>query len=318
LGLDGQWIHSLASTEWGLFAGTREQGVFRWRSGESWEPLGLDHAIVSSILYVPASPTRLLVGVSPYSDEQTEAAIFASVDRGRTWIGWDDGLAARKENRGWAFSLALDPGDPNRLFMGQSASIMRSRNAGLTWEYVFGDDDVAGGGIRSIVVSPRQDGRVWAGGQGAIFSPVIARSDDFGDSWQFLNPSPSGDNVVTALLLDPRQGDGVWAGMGGGVMYSSDAGTSWQWVLRLQGGLVGDLTLLDDSLYAVAIENIRPSPDGTGELSDLGLYRSSDWGATWEKLPTPPGISGGFRIVGHRSGGLLIGTTANGVWHFEP
>ena len=318
LGLDGQWIHALASTEWGLFAGTREQGVFRWRSGTSWEALGLDHAIVSSILYVPASPARLLVGVSPYSDETTEAAVFSSVDRGQTWVAWDDGLAARKGNRGWAYSLALDPSDPNKLFMGQSAPIMRSLNAGQTWQYVYGNDDIAGGGIGSIMVSPRQDGRVWAGGQTALLSGTIRRSDDNGENWQFFNPTPNSDNQVSALVLDPRHADGIWAGMGVQIMYSGDAGNSWGLVLRPEFSSVADLMLLDGVLYAVGAVNTDLVPSNMGPVSELGLYRSSDWGATWEPMAAPVELSGGFRIVGDGSGGLLIGTTASGVWHLAP
>ena len=309
LALDGQWIEALASTEWGLFAGTREQGVFRWRSGTSWEALGLDHAIVSSILYVPASPARLLVGVRPYSDEQTEAAVFSSVDRGQTWVAWDDGLAARKGNRGWAYSLALHPSDPNLLFMGQESAIMRSRNAGQTWQYVHGSDEASAVGIYSIVVSPHLDGQLWAGGLGPLIYGILMRSNDDGETWQQLTTAPS----VFKLVPDPRNPDGVWAVTAGVVRYSSDAGSTWELALGdINAGRVTDLTLLDESLYAVTWKGTDP---GTG---DLGLYQSSDWGATWEEMATPGGLTGGFRIIASSSGGLLLGTSASGVWHVEP
>lgn len=323
LGLEGQWIHALADTEWGLYAGTRENGVFRFSpQTREWEPLGLDHAIVSSILFVPGSPRRLLVGVSPYSDEQTAAAVFASEDRGRTWVAWDGGLAARLGNRAWAYSLALDPADASRVFMGQSYPLMRSTDGGRTWLYVWGSEDIFGNGINSIAVSPSQDGRVWAGGRTGVFAAAILRSEDGGENWRYIDPLPGDENEVSAVVIDPRNPDALWAAMSagrGGVLYSSDAGVTWQWVLTIwERGVIADLALANGVLYAVAAENFRPAPDGQSMLSDLGLYRSPDWGISWDTLPVPQGVSGGYRITRSAGGGLLIGTMANGVWHVTP
>jgi hypothetical protein len=326
LGLVGQWIDALEYTEWGLYAGSRLGGLiwFDARTG-GWVERGLDHAIPSSILLVPGPTTRLLVGVTPYSDEQTAAAVFASVDQGRTWTEWDGGLAARYDFRAWAYSLAFDPQDPNRLFMGEIYSVARSRDGGQTWGYVWPDTVrlASGSAISTIVPAAARPGRMWAGGQSAIFSSAVLRSDDRGETWHHIDPLPGDENAVSGLVADPRNPDGVWASMGaglGGVMYSGDAGATWEWVLKTWGrGQVYDMTRVGNALFAVAAENFRdpPGPIGLPD-ADLVLYRSLDWGGTWDTIAAPPDTDGGLRVTHDARGDLYIGTASSGVWHVTP
>lgn len=123
-----------------------------------------------------------MVGLQPRADEQTEAAVFATEDAGATWKPWDGGLAARFGFRAWAHSLASDPLNPERLFMGQSSSILRSEDGGESWRYVLGNENLQGLGINSIVVSANSDRGVWAGGQTAFFAAAVLRSRDSGDT----------------------------------------------------------------------------------------------------------------------------------------
>lgn len=324
LGLEDQWITALAMTPWGLYAGTADSGVFHL-SDSTWQPLGLDH--VSSILFVPGSTDRLLVGVYPFSDEQTDAAVFATEDRGATWLPWDGGLAARRGNRGWAFSLGMNADRPRRLFMGYFDQIVRSEDAGRTWAFVHGDESQIGGGqIRAIEVAVSAHGQVWAGGSTSIFTAVIWRSTDSGDSWEFVDPTPRHENAVQALMVEPENSNRVWAalsGVTGGVMRSDDAGKTWTYRLppRLDRDIFA-LARVNVTLYAVARENLRLPPSGQGRSwSDLGLYRSCDDGETWDTLPVPPGIGGGLAMTIDRESRLVIGTGfgsgGGGVWRFS-
>lgn len=324
LGLDGRWVTALAATEWGLYAGTHDDGVFRLDPATgTWQSLGLDHAIVSSILFVSGSTERLLVGMIAYSDEQTEAAVFASTDSGRTWQPWDGGLAARRGNRGWAYSLGVDPGNPERLFMGYFDMIVRSEDGGRSWQFVNGEQSLIGGGVnRAIVVSPRRDGRVWVAGETSLFTGVVWRSTDWGDSWEFIDPMPLNEVGIWTLALDEGNSDRVIAGTVGGVLRSDDAGTSWHYVsfLRTPGAVLA-LAVMDGALYAVSDENARPEPGGgPGVISDLGLYRSYDGGKSWERLATPDGARGGRSLLVESQGQLLIGTRtlgSGGVWRLR-
>jgi hypothetical protein len=321
LGRDGQWVTAIASTEWGLYVGTHDDGVF-WLdpSSNHWLPLGLDHAIVSSIVFVPGATKRLLVGVMPYADETTAAAIFASEDGGLSWKPWDGGLAAEHGNRAWASSLAVDPVNPDRLYMGQSAPILRSDDGGRSWSYVWLNADMFGGGVSAIVASRHGDGRVWAAGHTAFFTAFVLRSSDWGESWEFIDPTPRVENDVSALAEDVDAPLRLWAGMGGmqgAVMRSDDGGVTWVWSLRT--GWVFGLTTLSGVVYAVSTENFRPPPDGQGPpLSDLGFYRTLNGGMSWDTLPVPAGARGAQAVTADRGGGLLIGTRGSGVWRVSP
>src|SRR5690625_6863820 len=60
IGLEQQWVTDVIHTEEGLYAGTRDDGVFRYDPHTlTWESLGLDHAVISSLLFLPGSPGRL-------------------------------------------------------------------------------------------------------------------------------------------------------------------------------------------------------------------------------------------------------------------
>ena len=304
---------ALLDTPWGVFAGTGDSGMFRYDPGPGqWEPLGLDHAVVSAMLFVPGPVPRLLVAMRPHAEEQTTAAVFATEDAAQTWVPWDGGLAERHGNRQWAFSLARDPGEPKRLYMGQSASVLRSGDGGRTWQYVYGSADLFGRGVNAIVISPNRDGRVWTGAEAALGNALVLRSEDWGDSWEPIIPTLGSENAVFALAVDADRPARLWAGVRGGVSRSGDGGRSWEYVLEVDG-LVMSLLSGAGCLYAIG---------GTfsDAGSDLAVYRSGDSGTTWSMIPTPAGVPGSDVAVQDSSGRLLVGivSPSGGVWRFVP
>jgi photosystem II stability/assembly factor-like uncharacterized protein len=317
LGLQGEWVTALAATEWGLFAGTRDSGAFRLDSSAGgWVPLGLNHAIVSSLLFVPGQTKRLLVGLRPRSDEQTDAAVYSTEDRGLTWRPWDGGLATRNGRRAWAYALAVDPGNPDRLYLGQSFPILRSHDGGLTWTYVFGDSTDVGMGIGAIVVSPARDGRVWAAGQTGFFAAAVLRSDNWGDTWRTVYPT-SEENAVVALLARPSGRHTLWAGLLGHVMRSDDEGSSWRTVLAAESPIYfTSLLMHGEILYAFSDEQLWRFPQPPG--SRLGIFRSCDDGLSWDTLRMSVEITGASTVAPGGSSAILIGTRGSGVWMLQP
>ena len=318
LGLDGHWLSAISETPWGLFAGTLGGGVFRLEPSDGkWVPLGLDHAQIGAIAFVPGSPDRLLVSVKPYADEQTDAAVFASEDGGATWAPSDDGLAVRNDRRFWSYSLAVAPTEPAKVFWGGNASILRSEDGGRHWSFVYGAEDWWGPGIGAMTVAPGGNGRVWAGGMTAIFLPTVIRMDAWGDTVQQLFISPNNENSVYSLALDPRNPDRLLAGMMGGVLYSDDDAETWNLSLVVDDlhGWVWTLAVQGNSVYAATMEDFSTAGDPL--TTRLGLYVTGDSGESWEAVPVPEGVAGAQSLLVHSDGRLLIGTAGSGLWSVE-
>ena len=330
LGLNQETITSLADTPWGLFAGTVGNGVFQFDGGGHWRNVGLrlSRAYISSLLYVPTHPPRLLAAIGAWRDtagtNDTQAAVYATEDA-RQWFAWDDGLDARASLRGddaWGYSLAMDPGNPNTIYLGLAYPILRSQDGGRSWQFVWGTEADMGSwmAIPSLLVSPTRDGRVWAGGETAFFDGRILSGPDWGASWSLVNPTPTYENAVEVLAIDPRNPSNLWAGLAGvtpGVVRSTDGGGSWTYALHC--GSVYGFGWVGDTLYAASTENFRPPPDGRGPpMTDLGMYRSVNGGTTWDTLKTPEGVGGAAVFVADARGALLVGTRLGvrglGLW----
>jgi photosystem II stability/assembly factor-like uncharacterized protein len=220
-------------------------------------------------------------------------------------------------------TLAIDPKDPNTVFIGISAGsaekgFFRTKDGGKSWAKLAGGLPDLYAGV--LAVHP-QNGTLLAnpGVEG------IWRSSDGGDSWARVASDPGG---VNALLFHPtgniawgvtsqrgcvRSGDGgvTWAptsntnlplnqfGLGPfafdgtklylgtdgrGVYVSTDNGDSW--TQATSTGLAG--------VSGAGVTNLASTPSRPGvvfaETAFAGVFRSTDGGSTFTKLE--PGGSG--------------------------
>ncbi len=308
LGLDGQEVLALAETDWGLFAGTATAGLFRLNAATGeWTPLGLSEGLVRALLFVGDDPRRLLVGVAPDPARgDVPVNLLATEDTGKTWLPWDQGLNQPGGAKHAPHSLAVDPGNPSRVYMGTDAPILRSENGGREWYYVFASPAAFGQGVHSLLLSPARDGRIWAGGQDGVARGYVRSSTDWGDTWTALELTPGKFNSVSALALEVVRSR-LWAATAQGVFRSDDGGSSWE----LAPGLAyaGQLLFLGDTLLAARAEApVDPNVPGY----PLGLYLSVD--GTWTRIEVPDGALAGRCMIVDREGHVLIGTAGSGVW----
>lgn len=108
----------------------------------------------------------------------------------------------------------------------------------------------------------------------------VLRSNDDGDTWSRI-PLDQGlefDSVVRTLAVHPERPNVVYAGAEVGLGRSDDAGTHWTRV---------DSPFNDQQVWAIAIDPADPDSMtvGTGAPSRAVMYRSSDAGSTWDRLP---------------------------------
>ncbi len=155
--------------------------------------------------------------------------------------------------------------------------------------------------------------------------------------WVSIGPGNIGGRI-RSVVIDPNDANRIWIGsVGGGIWHSSTAGDLWAPVNDFMANLAVSAMAINpvnsDILYAgtgeffaVAGSEGQPfSPDG---LRGLGVFKSTDGGATWRQLPaTNPadpavcvgaGVNCGWSYVNRLAispeGSTILAATAAGIW----
>jgi hypothetical protein len=304
-------VVSLAADRRGtLYAGTREQGVFRsLDAGATWEPArrGLQQLDVRALAVDP----RGIV----YAGTST-GAVFRSTDRGAIWepasgqavgaappsrLPWRRGAAGGPLPPAAVHALlAVRWDDVSAVLAATGAGVQRSTDGGRTWRPASrGMPGAEEGGATDLAVEALAAGpgkrEVWAGTARGVF-----RTADGADRWQPKNRGlPSTDpftgfsaTAVHALALIAPRGRGeprLVAGTERGVFVSTDGGEHWRprplppptGSPPSEPPAVGTLALAEDPLTLD-----RRLFAGTPR----GLWTSSDEGESWQPVePFPPG-----------------------------
>ncbi len=244
---------------------------------------------------VPTQPNVAYVGFD-------NGGVWRSTDYGNNWEPIFD-----KEATGSVGAIAVAPSDPNVIYVGTGAGIIRpdlatglgiykSVDAGKTWTHLGLFDSQM---IAYIDVDPRDPNRVFVAVLGHPYGPNtergVFRSTDGGTSFQKVlykdeytsanevRIDPSDPSIVYATLWQQQQTfweGSTFGGGGNGIFKSTDGGTTWK---QLKDGL-------PDALQAnIAIAPSNPklvyamvAPAGAnGASGPVGFYRSTDAGEHW-------------------------------------
>ncbi len=176
--------------------------------------------------------------------------VWRSTDYGSTWTPLFD-----RESTGSIGAIAVAPSDPNIIYVGSGAGIIRpdlatgdgmfkSTDAGKTWTRLGLTDSQM---IAHIEVAPRDPNRLFVAVLGHPYGPNaergIFRSTDGGRSFQKdlykdeytsgddVRIDPSDPNVVYAALWQQQQAfyeGGGFGGTSGGIFKSTEGGTNWK------------------------------------------------------------------------------------------
>jgi photosystem II stability/assembly factor-like uncharacterized protein len=266
-------IDSSSSGAARLYLGTDQRGV--WRSvdgGFTWKPAnrGLASGASSSItaLAVPRRPSgTAYVG--------TKDGLYRTFNGGTSWTLLRKGLPAAGVE-----ALDVSRSDPRTVYASLSGfGIYRSANGGDSWSPA-GSPVPAGIPISALAVHPRSSRIVYAGSNaGGAF-----KTTDGGAHWTATGlPSTV---RVRVLALDATTGVTLWAGAAGpdpnltgtdpgGVLSSADGGATWT---RNNNGITGLIA------HSAAVDSADSDILVAG-LQGLGLFRTPDGGAHWERVP---------------------------------
>jgi photosystem II stability/assembly factor-like uncharacterized protein len=152
--------------------------------------------------------------------------------------------------------------------------------------------------IFDVAVEPRTGlpPRVYAASP--IDRPSFFRSDDGGATWQVPGNPPPGVQLVR-LARDPRAPGALWASGLGGISHTADAGATWTRALLDNPGSL---------LYlAEVVPDVRDPQTIWASGHELvgvlyptlytRVFRSTDGGATWERIDAGLPETGGADVV---------------------
>ena len=234
-----------------VYAGTEPSALFRSTDrGETfelvrslwdhphrpnWQPGGGGQAI-HTVLPDPADPDIVTVAMST-------GGVYRTEDAGETWNPFNRGIGAEfipgetPEYGQCVHKVAIDAGDPDRMYAQNHGGVFRSDDAGRSWQSIA-DGLPADFGF-PIVAHPNRPGTVYVFPLVAAIErfppsgkPAVWRSDDAGETWQETGPGLPAE-AHTAVLRDAFVSDqaeplGLYLGTRHGAIWASnDEGGTW-------------------------------------------------------------------------------------------
>jgi photosystem II stability/assembly factor-like uncharacterized protein len=235
-----------------------------------WTAGAIEGGDINEIVINPQDPNTL------YASSGGEG-LFRSRDAGENWeFVFSNGLA---------MNVAIDPVDPNYLYLFGPWQLFRSDDAGDTWETLYTEFPVnlgepegvhefgCGGDIKPYP-HPTESGTVFASVCYAESGYGLIKSTDHRETW---DPSTKdiNDPYITAVAFHPGDSKKIVAGTAYGELYvSKDGGDSWE--------------SLGQPMNYIGLTMFNPhNPDElwfAGQF--MGKY-TDDKFTEWEEIPSP-------------------------------
>ena len=197
-------------------------------------------------------------------------------------------------------SLAVDPHNPSHFYAGvASGGVWKTDNDGITWTPVF--DKEGSYSIGVVALDPKDPSIVWVGTgesnsqRSVAYGDGVYRSEDGGKSWTNVGLKKS--EHIGRIVIHPKDTSTVyvaaqgplWAAGGDRGLYkTTDSGKTWKKVLEISENTGVTDVVLDpenpDVIYAAAYQRRRHVWTMIDGGPESAIYKSTDTGATWNKL----------------------------------
>ena len=270
-----------------VYAGTHKGGLYKSVDGGSTWVLSSNgiqaNAVVYTIAIDPASSNRIFIGTRGIAADCRGSScppwagvIYKSEDWGASWVPSVANVGG-SGNQFWAYSIAFDPLDPNRVLAAFDGApgLLRSLDGGRTWltsEKLRMTNPIG----RSVVFDPTSTSPViayygaWQAGN--YYNKSVFKSGDGGLSW--------GSKPKLGLNLD------VWK------LSIARSSPQTLYFCTLNNGLNNLLKTTDggetwhsSGLRATTPNAVEIDPNDSNVVyvgtEDVGMFKTTDGGATW-------------------------------------
>ncbi len=270
-------------------------GVYRSTdAGNSWQNIGLKKTRhIGRIIVDPSDPNKIIVAaLGQVFASDNDRGIYVSSDGGKNWkhtLFVNDSTGA--------VDLASDPAKPSIIYAalwqmqmhpwldyfdsetGNGSGIYKSDDGGEHWKKLSGGGLPNGAlGRIGLAVADNSGGKI-------IYATIIAkdgmsglyRSNDGGDTWQFVNKDGAlANSYFSRITVDPKNPDIVYV-MGRSISRSEDGGKTFTFFKGAPGG---------DDYHFLWI-----NPDNANYMitaSDQGAVVTVNGGASWSSWYNQP------------------------------
>ncbi|HEY3028245.1 MAG TPA: hypothetical protein VGJ55_19010 [Pyrinomonadaceae bacterium] len=201
---------------------------------------------------------------------------------------------------GRVIGFAVDPNNPARYFVASaSGGVWKTINNGTTWTPVF--DKEGSYSIGAIVLDQKNPLTVWVGTgennsqRSVSYGNGVYRSDDGGKTWKNVGLKTS--EHIGRIAIDPKNSNTVYVaaqgplwGPGGdrGLFKTTDNGKTWKKILAVSDNTGVTEVVIDpqnpETVYAASYQRRRHMWTLINGGPESAIYKSTDAGATWNKL----------------------------------
>lgn len=187
-----------------------------------------------------------------------------------------------------------------------SGGVWKTKNAGITYEPVF--DGEGSYSIGCLAIDPNNPNVVWVGSgennnqRSVAYGDGLYKTEDGGKSWK--NVGLKNSEHIGRIAIDPSNSDIVYVAAYGplwssggerGIYKTTDGGKTWKQVLFVSEHTGFNEVMVDprhtNIVYAAAHQRQRKVFTYIGGGPESALYKSTDGGATWNKIMN--GLPGG-------------------------
>lgn len=254
------------------------KGLFYSRTGNNYIS-----GRTNSIAFVQGQPNIYYIAAA-------QGGVWKTLNDGVNWVVLTDDLPTLATG-----DVVVDPNNPNIIYLGTGElnysgdsqygdGIFKSQNGGLTWLQIA-PGSLVGTRCSYMAVDPSNSNTVYFAGSNGVF-----KSTNAGLNWVNMN---SGTNA-NCLLLDPVNPQIIYISTGGTnagqVKKSTDGGNTW---VTLSSGLPGSMGRIQLAISSSSNQILYASIAAPSGGSLLGLYRTTDAGATWTLQASSPNYLGG-------------------------